>query len=133
MFCPGDRTGWPIRLEFGGGEAAIEDERILERAPSYHIKPLAAELFGGERPWTYPFTAAEVDAKVLAMELHEFGTCIEGRAEPEVSGEIGLRAVALVHAVSESGLAGRAVTLDEVESSTVDAYQREIDAYYQLI
>jgi predicted dehydrogenase len=133
MFCPGDRTGWPIRLEFGGGEPAIEDERILELAPSYRLEPLAAELFGSERPWTYPLTAAEVDAKVLAMELHEFGACMEGTAEPEVSGEASLRAVALVHAVSESGLLERAVTLGEVESSVVDAYQREIDEYYQLV
>jgi hypothetical protein len=67
------------------------------------------------------------------MELHEFGACMEGGAEPEVSGEVALRAVALVQAVSESGLLGRAVTLNEVENSEVNAYQHEIDAYYQLI
>jgi hypothetical protein len=29
--------------------------------------------------------------------------------------------------------AGRAVTLDEVESSAVDGYQRQIDEHYQLV
>ena len=50
-----------------------------------------------------------------------------------MTGEVGLKAVALVNAVSESSRLGRAVVLDEVESSAVDAHQREIDEYYHLI
>ena len=33
----------------------------------------------------------------------------------------------MINALFESGVAKRAVTLDEVESVTIDAYQREID------
>ena len=42
-------------------------------------------------------------------------------------------AVALVYALFESSLAGRPVTIAKVETSAVDAYQREIDAYYGLL
>ena len=50
--CPGDRNGRPIKLHLDDG-TVIDDERILEYAPSYRLSPLAAELFGGERVWTY--------------------------------------------------------------------------------
>ena len=50
-----------------------------------------------------------------------------------MDGPAGKRDVALINAVFESGVAGRAVTLAEVESGAVDAYQREIDAYYGLV
>ena len=55
------------------------------------------------------------------------------RHTPEVTGEVGRRTVALVNALFESGLAGRAVTLDEVEAGAVDAYQREIDEHLGLV
>jgi hypothetical protein len=39
----------------------------------------------------------------------------------------------LVYALFESDRAGRAVTIEEVESSGVDAYQREIDEHLGLL
>jgi hypothetical protein len=50
-----------------------------------------------------------------------------------VSGEIARRDVALVYALFESQATGRAVTIDEIESSAVDAYQRDIDAHLGLL
>ena len=50
-----------------------------------------------------------------------------------VDGATARRAVALVQALFESSLAGRPVTIAEVETSAVDAQQREIDAYYGLV
>ena len=52
---------------------------------------------------------------------------------PEVTGEVGRRATALVYAIVESGRLGRPVTLDEVERVEVDGYQREIDQHLGLI
>jgi hypothetical protein len=57
---------------------------------------------------------------------------MEGRP-PEVDGEGGLTAVASVLAVYESGIAGRAVTMEEVLDSRVSAYQDEIDAQLGLL
>jgi predicted dehydrogenase len=130
--CPGDRNGRPIRLDFDGGRA-VEDGAILDYAPEYRLEPLAAQLFGGERPWRYDFPYAAVDAKLLALELHEFGRCIATGAAPEVDGLVARRDVALVNAAFESGILGRAVTLAEIESSAVDTYQREIDLHEGLI
>jgi predicted dehydrogenase len=129
---PGDRNGRPLKLFFDGG-AEISDERILEYAPSYKLSPLATELFGGERVWTYNFPFVETDAKILALEYHEFADCIQNKKQPEVTGEVGRRDVALVYALFESGKLGRAVTLDELESVSVDAYQREIDEHLGLV
>ncbi len=43
-----------------------------------------------------------------------------------------MRAVALVYALFESQIAERPVSIAEVESSAIDAYQREIDDHLGL-
>ena len=130
--APGDRNGKPIRLVLDDG-TDIADERILDYAPSYRLSPVAASLFGGERPWTYSFDFPVTDRKILALEYHEFAECVRTGAQPEVDGAVAKRAVALVYALFESDRAGRPVTIDEVESSAVDAYQREIDEHLKLM
>lgn len=50
----------------------------------------------------------------------------------ETSGEEGLRDLAASFAIVESSLAGRAVTLGEVLSGELDAYQRDLDEQYGL-
>ena len=92
----------------------IDDERILEYAPSYRLSPLAAELFGGERVWTYSLDFNETDSRILALEYHELGECIRTGRPPEVTGEEGRADVALDYAPFEAGRLGRPVTLDEL-------------------
>jgi len=132
LTCPGDRNGRPVRLHLDGGKEIV-DEAILDYAPSYRLSPLAAQLFGGERVWTYEFPFQVTDSKILALEYHEFGECIRTGRPPEVTGEVGRRDVALVNAAFESGLLGRPVTITEVEQVEVDAYQREIDEHFGLV
>lgn len=130
--CPGDRNGRPIKLHFDGG-TTIDDERILDYAPSYRLSPLAAELFGGERIWTYSFEFNDTDSRILALEYHELGECILQGTEPEVNGEEGRADVALNYAPFESGRLGRAVTLDDLIAGRADAYQREVDERIGLL
>jgi predicted dehydrogenase len=132
LSSPGDRNGRPLKLYFDDG-VEIANERILEYAPSYKLNSLAAQLFGGERVWTYNFPFVEIDAKILATEYWEFANCIQTGQKPEVDGAVGRRDTALINALFESGLAKRAVTLDEVEAESIDAYQREIDEYTGLL
>ena len=127
----GHRNGRPPSLQLDDRE--IADESLLDHAPSYRLDPLAAHLFGGERPWTYEFPFVETDAKIMALEYHEFAECIQTGRAPEVTGEVGRRAVALVNALLESGRLGRQVSVAEVERGDVDAYQREIDAHFGLV
>jgi len=131
LVSPGDRNGRPLKLHFDGKE--ISGPEILDYAPSYRLSPLATQLFGGERVWSYEIPFADTDAKILASEYHEFASCVQTGQSPEVTGEVARRDVALVYALFESGLAGRALTLDEVENLAVDAYQREIDEHLGLI
>lgn len=132
LTSPGDRNGRPLKLYLGEGRE-VADSAILDYAPSYRLAPVAAQLFGGERLWTYEFPFVETDAKILATEYHEFADCIQTGQQPEVSGEVGRRDTALVYALFESGKLGRPVSLDEVEAVTIDEYQREIDEHFGLI
>jgi len=94
---------------------------------------VSAELFGGERVWTYTLEFNDTDSRLLALEYHELGQCVATRQPPEVTLEEGRRDLALTYAPFESGLLGRAVTLDEVLSGQASAYQREIDAALKLL
>jgi len=129
---PGDRNGQPVRLVLDDG-TDIADERILDHAPSYRLEPVASAVFGDERPWTYSCDFPIIDRKLIALEYAELAACICSGAAPEVDGATAWRAVALVYALFESSLAGRPVTIAEVEATAVDAYQREIDEHYGLL
>jgi len=125
--CPGDRNGQPLVLHLDDG-THIADAAILDYAPSYRLAPLAAELFGGERVWSYSLEFNDTDSRLLALEYHELGACVATGAQPEVTLEEGRRDLALTYAPFESGVLGRPVTLDEVLSGAASEYQTEIDA-----
>ena len=111
----------------------ISDGAILDYAPSYRLDHVGAALFGSERPWTYAFTFAETDRKLLAIEYAELAECVRNDTEPEVDGAVAMRAIALVYALFESQLAGRPVSIEEIESGAVDAYAAEIDRHHGLV
>jgi hypothetical protein len=121
----------PIVLHVDDG-TRIDDEAVLEHAPGYRLEPLAAELFGGERVWTYNFEFNDTDSRLLALEYHELGACVRLHTEPEVALDEGRRELALTYAPFESGLLDRPVTLDEVLSGAASAYQADIDAHLGL-
>jgi hypothetical protein len=124
--CPSDRSGRPLVLHLDDG-SHLDDARILDHAPSYRLEPLAAELFGGERVWTYGYEFNDTDSRLLALEYFELGACIASGRQPEVTAAEGRADLALTYAPFESGLLGRPVGLDEVLAGQADAYQREID------
>lgn len=130
--CPGDRNGRPNVVHMDDG-SRIDNARILELAPSYRLEPLAAELFGGERAWTYDLEFNDTDGRILALEYYELGTCVASGSQPEVTLDEGRRDLALTYAPFESGRLGRPVSLDEVLSGSVDGYQREIDSKLGLL
>jgi predicted dehydrogenase len=130
--CPGDRSGQPITLHLDDGRA-IADAGILEYAPNYRLEPLAAELFGGERVWSYSFEFNDTDSRLLALEYFELGDCIARGTQPEVTAAEGRADLALTYAPFESGLLGRPVSLDEVLDGRASVYQHEIDAALGLL
>ncbi len=77
--------------------------------------------------WRYPFSFAETDRKLIAIEYHDFARAILEGGKPEVDALEGRRAMAVVYAIFEAAVLGRRVTVAEVEEGRVRAYQEEID------
>jgi len=126
MDLPGDRSGRRLKLH-REGEETIDDARLLELVPDFHLDEVTAKLFGGERLFEYQLEFPETDRKLLAVEYWELGQCIERGLKPEVDIVQGARSVALAYAWMESQQAGRAVTVDEVYEDQLNAYQAEIN------
>jgi predicted dehydrogenase len=128
---PGDRNGKPVRVVLDDG-TDVTGEAVLVLVPDWQLDSDAAALFGSNRPARYDYDFVTTDRKLLALEYAELARCIRTGTRPEVDGYTGRAAVALINALFESQVAGRPVTIAEVESGAVDAYQREIDEHYGL-
>jgi predicted dehydrogenase len=79
----------------------------------------------------FPF-GLDDDPYGMALEQLDFFQAIRERRQTEVSGQEGLRDLAIAYAVIESSVAGRPLRVEEVERGAVAEYQREIDEYYGL-
>ena len=123
---PGDRSGRRLRL-FLEGRDPIDDQRLLELVPGFHLDAATAALFGGDRLCEYQFDFAATDRKLIAVEYSDFGAAILEQRPAEVDAEQGTRSVALIYAVLESQVAQRAVQVAEVLEDLTNAYQEEIN------
>ena len=128
---PPDRSGQLITLHKDG--ESICDESMLALVPEFHLEPIVAALFGGDRLWGYDFPFQLIDRKLIAAEYGELGRAIEGGGSIEVDAAQGARSVAISYAMLESQAAGRALTMEEVLSEEVDSYQLEIDEEVGLV
>ncbi|MBI2303062.1 MAG: hypothetical protein HYU66_29495, partial [Armatimonadetes bacterium] len=88
---------------------------------------LEAALFG-ERAGTYQLDFPVTDRKLIAAEVGDFAAAVRDGRPPEVQGELGLRSVAIIYALLESLHAGRPVSVAEVLSGEVHAYQELVEA-----
>ena len=73
-----------------------------------------------------------IDARHLAIEYYDFARAILQGGKVEVDGLRGTKAVAAILGAYESAAAGRAITMEEMLSGTVRAYQEEIDTILGL-
>ncbi len=101
----------------------VDQAELLKRFPDFTIEPLADHFF----PTKVTVGDKAVDWKLIALEYHELSEAILDGRKIEIDGEEGMRDVAASHALCESALAKRAVTMDELVSGEVYAYQQEID------
>ena len=124
---PGDRSGRPLRL-FLAGRDPIDDHRLLQLVPDFHLDAATAALFDGDRLFEYQLDFAAIDRKLIAVEYSDFGTAILEQRRPEVDADQGTRSVALIYTVLESQVAQRAVKVPEVLEDRTNAYQEEINA-----
>ncbi|MBA3872109.1 MAG: Gfo/Idh/MocA family oxidoreductase [Anaerolineae bacterium] len=129
LAIPGDRTGKPLRLvqRRDGKDVTVEQEDLLKLVPDFHLDDVTAALFKGDRLTTYDMTWADIDANLLGIEQSDFVDAAINNREPEVTGEQGLRSLALVFGLLESELLKRMVTLDEILEGKDSPYQAEIE------
>ena len=127
----GARNGRPVTLTLDG-EGEIPTEKILDLVPEFHLDQITANLFGSERLASYPFSFAEADRKLVAVEYYELGQCIEKGTKPEVDAFIGRRDLAVCHAALESSLLGRPVTVKEIEDERTFVYEAEIREHWGI-
>ncbi len=126
---PRDRTGGSVRLRLE--QRTLEGKEILGLLPDFSLNAITARLFG-EDGVVYdlpdvPHAEMALDARLLAIEYHDFAEAVlHGRA-PEVDGRDGMIAVAAILGAYESAAVGRAVELEELLAGAVRTYQEEID------
>ena len=121
------RTGvGPIAMLDGGDP--IRGDGLLELVPGLELDDATAPYFGGSRPVaSYDRSFQEVDRTLVAIELQDFAEAIRTGRRPEVDHEAGMKAVALVYGILESGQMGAPVKIAEVMDGSVAEYQRPID------
>jgi predicted dehydrogenase len=92
------------------------------------IKEYMATLSDDEKNRLFPlgFTNG------VHIECYDFLDAIQNGREPEVTGEVGMRAKAICESIYESAYCGQAVKYDDVLSGKINAYQSQIDNFWGL-
>jgi predicted dehydrogenase len=116
LTIPSDRTGKPLGLvqRQAGKDVSVPQAALLDLVPGFALDATTAALFGAERLTSYDLPWADIDANLLGIEQADFVDAIIARREPEVTGEQGLRSLALVFGLLESEQLGRMIAVDEV-------------------
>ncbi|MCY3792524.1 MAG: hypothetical protein OXH63_27395, partial [Gemmatimonadetes bacterium] len=114
------------------GAAPIEDQALLDLVSDHRLDEVTAALFGGDRLFEYHCPFPETDRKLIAIEYHELGTCIQQGQQPEVDAQQGARSVGLSYSLMESQVAGRALSVDAVCDDQINAYQAEINEHLRI-
>ena len=124
LYSPGDRNGNAIVLKLEGVE--LQGADILELLPDFEMSEITERLFG-KNIVTYDLDFPPIDGKHMAIEMHDFADAVINGGKPEVDGYLGMTAVAAIYGAYESAIAGRAVSMEEILSGEVRAYQEDID------
>jgi predicted dehydrogenase len=95
--------------------------------PDFALDETTAGLFGGDRLTSYRMPWADTDANLLAIEFDDFAESILSDREPEVTGQMGLRSLALAYGFLESDRLGRFLRTEELLSGQNLPYQQEIE------
>ena len=128
LAIPSWATGRPVQLTLAGSEGPLGEKEMLDMAPLYQLDDVTAAFFDGRRRLSsYSMPFEQIDRIMIAIELQDFAESILTGREPEVPGEVGLKAVALSYAILESGQLGEPVSLADVVEDRVNGYQQEIN------
>jgi len=122
--APSGRSGGAPKARLEG--KVVEGEALLERAPEFALNDTETELWGGPLG-SYSEEGPVTDRRLIAAEVADFISAIRDGREPEVPGELGLRAVAIIYAVLESAALGEPVRVADVLSGEVREVQDRVE------
>lgn len=119
-------AGFALYGTFGsvvGDQVQLDDGTRGDLLQMFHDRASPADLQG----W-FPLGLQDPSA----IQQYDWLRGIESGRAPETNGEEGLRDLAASFALVESSFMGRTVTLDEILTGRVSAYQDEINAHYGI-
>ena len=112
------------RAVYGSAGCLQEGEAILDDGTQAPVEDLYFERAdASEVKERFPLGLRDA----FALETHQFVEAIRTGDRPELSGEEGLRDLAVAFAIHESALAGCEVHVDDVASGAVADYQDELN------
>jgi len=126
----GEELSIPGTPVFYGSEGCIKGGDLVD-GKGNHTPLLAhfeANMSAAERDEFFPLGLKDG----FAIAQLDWLQAIERGKDPETSGREGMHDLACAFGMLESSMARRQVTLEEVLSGAVNAYQAEIDAHYGL-
>lgn len=127
MSIPPDRTDGDVVVTLG--DRVLSGPELVEAVGDHlRLSEATVAVLGPDGTGGKGASWSAVDSGYLAVEIDDFADAVLSERPPEVDGMGGMRALAVVLAILESGVGGREVTVDEVLDSTVHAYQDSIDA-----
>ena len=126
----GTQIGVPGGTNIWGSKGALSDGQLFnEEGVSEDVEERFKREVGKDRLEEL-MPCGITDA--FALENLNWLEAIANGKPVQMTGEEGTIDLALSYAILESGLTGRAVTLQEMLSGEVEVYQKEINDYYQL-
>lgn len=129
LLLPPSRSGRGPEIRLEGRDDPIRGDELLAMVPDFQLDDLTAPFWDNRRRMaSYELPFEEIDRKLVAIEYRDFAEAIQTGREPEVDAEAGMKALALVYGLLESGQAGEPVRMADVMTGAVNAYQQEIDS-----
>ena len=129
----GSRSGRPSTITRIEEKESIPEDCLLDLVPGFQLDGITKKAFDGlSRMASYNLDFATIDAKIIAIELEDFADAIRTGGEPEVTGQVGLDAVALTYAFLESGRKHAPVYFSDVVADRTNEYQQEINDAFGL-
>lgn len=132
MEIPRDRTTDDVLVHLAGGTLSADTLREAVR-PHAALDEATIALLGPHGTGEHDAVFGDIDAAYLGIEIADFVSAVLDGRSPEVDGLGGARAVAAVHAVAESQLAARPVSMTEVMDGSLAAAQRDLDELLGLV
>lgn len=129
MTVPPDRSDGDVVVYLADRELKGQEliEELKKLGAFININDVTKAVLGPDGTGGKGAAWADVDAGYLAVEIADFIEAVFEKRAPEVDGMGGLRALAVVYAILESGLAKREVSVNEILDGRLHAYQDEID------